>query len=120
MIVVYGQFSTLAFAVNGYLALRVCYPQAVLTELLRVKGFFSYAVCCAGNWGIHLAWMVWLVASGHITPADPWSFAPCVYVAMLASVVNDDIVLLRWLWNRSGNVGDEAAQAKSGSNKKKN
>ena len=96
MIVVYGNISTVAYLVNAYLALRVLYsPSSRSMISLCVLAFWSYIVCCAGNWGIHLIWIV----NGIVTMSFSW--AAVAYIAAVLFVVNDDIVLLRWLWNRS-------------------
>lgn len=96
MIVVYGNFSTVAYLVNAYLALRVLYaPNSRSMRILCRVGFWSYVLCCAGNWGIHLIWFL----NGIQTMSFTWAALP--YIVAVMFIVNDDIVLLRWLWKRS-------------------
>lgn len=104
MIVVYGNFSTVAYLVNAYLALRVLYsPNSKSMTSLCMLAFWSYVLCCVGNWGIHLIWIV----NGIITMSFSW--VAIAYIGAILFVVNDDIVLLCWLWKRSspGAEGEE-------------
>ena len=50
-IVIYAIFSTFAFIVNIYLALRLIYFDKYYLKILASISSFIYQVCCALNWG---------------------------------------------------------------------
>lgn len=93
MSIVYGLFSTITFAVNCYLALRVVYPKSFLVTLLRWFGLVTYVACCGLNWSSHLYWLLVL--------SDVYSIFTLAYVALLVFVVRDDVILILWLIRRS-------------------
>ena len=83
MLLFYCYISALSFPVNLYLGLRFCFNDA--PARLRVISKYTYAVGCLLNWS--LQWRLFEASTE----------AYC-YVALLALIVYDDIVLLRWLW----------------------
>eukprot|EP00736_Rhodelphis_marinus_P013946 Rmarinus@m.14230 len=94
MINVYGFFSTIACVVNFYLALRVIYPErGWFTEIIRILSFWVYLIVCILNWVWHTCWFVNLFLEGI------YSIVACVYFLSLALVVQDDIKLMKWLWD---------------------
>ncbi len=102
MIVFYGMCSTVAYPVNAYLALRVVYPKAKwLTGLVKLS-MWTYVVCCAVNWTAHGLWLVGLVINMDI------SAAPLLYLVPVAVMINDDIVLMKWLIKRSAPMAAES------------
>ena len=88
MLYLYGCFSTVAFSVNGYLALRVVYPRSVLTSILCKVALVTYLICCTMNWSIHAIWLY--------TTHD-FSIVSVVYLMCMAFLIHDDIVLIKWL-----------------------
>eukprot|EP00730_Choanoeca_flexa_P001571 TRINITY_DN10692_c0_g3_i1.p1 TRINITY_DN10692_c0_g3~~TRINITY_DN10692_c0_g3_i1.p1 ORF type:complete len:321 (+),score=39.05 TRINITY_DN10692_c0_g3_i1:121-1083(+) len=97
-LMLYGFWSTIAFPVNAFLALRVLYPTSwALKPFARVSAAI-YAVCCFFNWLLHVTWLIdgtlltrdWTLQSGLING---------VYLLLTSSLVNDDLVLLTWLFN---------------------
>ena len=96
MIVVYGNFITVAYLVNAYLALRVLYPpNSRMMNLLCLMAFCSYVLCCTGNWGVHLIWFL------HGLKTLSFSVAALPYLVAVRFLASGDIVLLQWLWERS-------------------
>eukprot|EP00735_Rhodelphis_limneticus_P001887 TRINITY_DN1259_c0_g1::TRINITY_DN1259_c0_g1_i1::g.26863::m.26863 TRINITY_DN1259_c0_g1::TRINITY_DN1259_c0_g1_i1::g.26863 ORF type:complete len:348 (-),score=69.62 TRINITY_DN1259_c0_g1_i1:14-997(-) len=94
MINVYGAFSALAFLVNFYLAMRVIYPdRRPFMEFIRICAFWTYFFACAGNWTWHACWAINLLLGGNL------SITAIIYLCSLAFVGQDDIVLMKWLWN---------------------
>lgn len=91
MAVLYGLFSSAAFPVNAYLALRVVYPRAKWMPILVHLSLWTYLFCCALNWGIHLIWLFRLVQGLE------FSVYPLLYLVAVYFMVRDDIVLISWL-----------------------
>lgn len=92
--VLYGLFSSAAFPVNVFLALRVVYPKAKWLHSLARFSLCTYVVCCTLNWSIHAVWLVRILFD--------WSFSiyPLLYMVAIYFMVTDDIVLIKWLSNR--------------------
>lgn len=92
--VLYGLFSSAAFPVNIYLALRVVYPKARWMPILVHVSLWVYILCCILNWGIHLVWIFRVVSQ--------WEFSvvPLLYLVAVYFMVNDDIILISWLIKR--------------------
>ena len=95
MALLYGIFSSVAFCVNAYLALRVAYPKAKWLPALVHLSLWPYILLCAINWSIHAVWLVSLIVTWDV------SIASVLYLFAIANMINDDIVLIRWLWKRS-------------------
>lgn len=83
MLLLYTYFSAIAFPVNLYLGLRLCYDVAWLRKIAK----YIYSISCALNWYVQYQWFT----------VEPSVMA---YVTLLSVIVFDDIVLLRWLWNK--------------------
>ncbi len=92
--ILYGLFSSAAFPVNIYLALRVVYPNAKWMPVLVHVSLWTYILCCILNWSIHAVWVFRLVSQ--------WQFSviPLFYLGAVCFMVNDDIILLSWLVKR--------------------
>lgn len=86
MLLYYCYLSALSFPVNLYLGLRFCSKE----EPLRLKAIakYTYALGCLLNWSLQYKLF------------DNSTEAYC-YLALLALIVYDDLVLLRWLWRSS-------------------
>lgn len=83
MLLLYTYFSAIAFPVNLYLGLRLCYDVPWLRKIAK----YIYFISCALNWYVQYQWFT----------VEPSVMA---YVTLLSVIVFDDIVLLRWLWNK--------------------
>ncbi len=94
MAILYGIFSTMAYLVNAYLALRVVYTDTRWLRLLVKMSLWPYVLCCALNWTVHLVWMVSLIVGFHISVYN------VLYFLTILLLVNDDIVLIKWLIKR--------------------
>lgn len=95
MSVLYGTLSSVSFSVNAYLALRVVYPKSKWLMPLAKFSLWTYIACCAGNWLAHGLWMVGIIISLEL------SIFNLLYMVAIFFMVNDDIVLIKWLVNRS-------------------
>ena len=100
MAIIYGLFSSAAFPVNAYLALRVVYPKAKWMPILVHISLWTYILCCIMNWGFHLIWLFRVIAN--------WDFSvfPLLYLAPIYFVVNDDLILIKWLAKRRTSTSD--------------
>lgn len=95
MSVLYAVFSTVAYSVNAYLAFRVVYPKALwLNHLVKIS-LWTYLLCCACNWSIHVLWLI------NLAKSVQFSVFNILYIFVLAVIVHDDIVLIKWLMNKS-------------------
>ena len=100
MAVLYAIFSTVAYSVNAYLAFRVVYPKASWLKWLVKISLWTYLLCCACNWSVHALWLVNLLTSFQISVFN------FLYAIVLAAIVHDDIVLIKWLMNKSSPMAD--------------
>lgn len=85
MLLYYCYVSALSFPVNLYLGLRFCCSED--PEQLRIVAKYVYAFGCLFNWTLQ-----WKLFDG--------STESLCYLALLALIVYDDVVLLKWLWKR--------------------
>ena len=97
----YGNISTISFLVNAYLALRVVYPKARFVNVLCFLSLATYLVCCGLNWSILIMWLF-----GYWGQFD-FSFFNILYLFTLLFLVNDDIVLIKWLLRQNSPINDK-------------
>ena len=91
-LVVYAVFSTFAYLVNLLLASRFLSVHAWAAFTMSILALAVYVSCLAINW----AWQVWFLgALWH--SGDGHKLKICIYVAFIALVAYDDIVLVGWL-----------------------
>ena len=95
MTLLYGTFSTIAFPVNAYLALRVVYSNAKWMTALIKLSLWTYVLCCAINWSAHAFWLF------RISVTFELSIYALLYILAVSVIINDDIVLIKWLIKRS-------------------
>jgi hypothetical protein len=88
----YGVWSCLAWPVNLFLALRVVYPKAAWMGTYAHFAFVVYCICCFANWSQHLLWIL----ENGINGVLRWQ--EILYVSSLSIIVNDDLILLSWLY----------------------
>ncbi len=101
MAVLYAIFSTVAFSVNAYLALRVVYPKAAWLNWLVKVSLCTYLLCCACNWTIHLVWFFNLIVTFQ------YSIYNLLYSLVIAFIIHDDVVLIKWLLRKSSPGANE-------------
>ncbi|KNC75365.1 hypothetical protein SARC_12110 [Sphaeroforma arctica JP610] len=108
MINIYAFFSTLAFTTNLFLALRVMYAKTHPTVMrgLAMWSFVVYLAACTGNWILQGWWLLRHVIDLRL------SIPALFYMLFLALVINDDIVLLRWLYQAGFETQDTSATTK--------
>ncbi len=87
LLVYYTYFSALAFPVNLYLGLRLCF-ELHPDWLVEFRNFCKwwYLALCATNWAVQ----------AYLTSA--LSLEVGVYTTMILLIVMDDVVLLKWLF----------------------
>lgn len=91
MAVMYGCFSSIPYLVNAYLGLRVVYSKRWwMYELCRFS-LIMYLLCCFLNWLAHSLWLM-----GYWGNTD-FSLPIILYLLMVMTMINDDIVLIKWL-----------------------
>lgn len=95
MAVLYGIFSTMPFLVNAYLGLRVVYSKGDWLHILVKMSLWPYLLCCACNWTVHLMWFCSLAYYFEL------SIVNVLYLLAISTMVNDDIVLIKWLSKKS-------------------
>ena len=106
MLVLYGICSTVSYLVNAYLALRVVYPKAGWLKVLCKLSLATYLVCCGFNWTIQGMYI-----TGFWWDRD-YSLYTLLYPLLIATIVHDDIVLMRWLFRQSSPMADNAKHKK--------
>jgi len=90
LLVYYTYFSALAWPVNLYLGLRLCFEiHPTWLEELRWYCKWWYAVTCSSNWITQM----FLISSLNIETG--------IYTSMIVLIVLDDIILLKWLFKNS-------------------
>ena len=92
LIVLYAIFSSITFLVNFYLAYRVHSTNNLHKYYLSVIANNIYILSCLINWLIqlYLFYGIFLLIPIYHT---------IIYLAFLYSVVSDDIILIKWLYN---------------------
>ncbi len=98
MALLYGIFSSIAYLVNAYLALRVVYSNTWWLPILVQLSLWPYILCCICNWTVHFIWLVSLILNWEL------SIINIVYLLAIGTMVNDDIILIRWLIKRSSPI----------------
>ena len=87
LLVYYTYFSALAWPVNLYLGLRLCFEiEPYWLMDLRWYSKWWYAILCTINWGVQM----YLLSSLNIEAG--------VYTLMIILIIVDDIILLKWLF----------------------
>jgi hypothetical protein len=94
LISMYGIFSGFSFLVNGYLGIRVMFP-----EYKHLKGFctftyINYVICCALNWSFQIYHLIMSFHDYHVVYKLLFGF-------MLSNIIYDDLYLLHYLHKNS-------------------
>lgn len=90
-LLMYGAFSTLAFPVNTFLAMRCTNPASAAVGVLARVSLVLYVLVCACNWGLHALWLVDGTRRGVLSAAE------YLYALSLYLFIRDDLVLMGWL-----------------------
>ena len=102
MAVLYGSFSSVPYLVNAYLGLRVVYSKKWwMYELCRAS-LITYIICCCLNWLTHLLWILGYWGNSEL------SLPIILYLVLMMAMVNDDIVLIKWLLRKSSPMASAA------------
>lgn len=88
-IMVYAVWSTFAYLVNLLLASRFIQTTAFISMTLSALALMIYAACCALNW----SWQAWFLSGVFVDHP----FQVLAYVGLMAMLIWDDIVLMKWL-----------------------
>ena len=102
LIVIYTIFSCIPYLVNSYLALRFFYNKGDnlstnekrnnnILDINRRMAYYIYLICCFFSWLYHIDFFIKRLIVGDLT------IDYIIYYALLVPIVNDDIILLRWL-----------------------
>ena len=92
LIVLYGIFSSLSFSVNFYLGYRVHSTNNLHKYYLSTIANSVYIISCLINWLIQLYLFYGIFSLIPI-------YHTIIYLAFIYSVVSDDIILIKWLYN---------------------
>ena len=92
-IVIYAIFSDFAYLVNLLLASRFMNIDSSLSMYLSIFAGLIYFVCCCINWSWQVGYLKKLIFAGL------WSVY--LYIPMLAVIIRDDLVLLKWLYDNA-------------------
>ena len=84
-IVIYTVFSSFAYMVNGFLAMRTFVKQKWM-ELVAKYSAYIYIGCCIINW-------IWQII---ILTELSWSLL-VLYTSLLMLIIYDDIILIKYL-----------------------
>jgi len=86
-------FSSMAFLVNLFLAVRVVYPKRIETFLLSIIALYNYIILCIINWSIHYYMFFYAFVSNNFD--KNYMF----YFIIFHIIMRDDLVLMGWLKN---------------------
>ena len=100
MIATYGALSSMSGLVNAYLALRVVYRNSKKMKILCYLSLVTYVFVCGINWTFQLSWLI------GILKAFDHSIFSILYMATLVFIINDDIVLIKWLLKQSSPMAE--------------
>ena len=94
LMMMYGFFSTLAWMVNLFLALRVVIPKSGAVSALAHIAAIVYVAVCAGNWSLQL---IALAASALSLDGLAPSWGLLLWAISMLPLISDDVKLIGWL-----------------------
>jgi len=100
MIALYGAWSSLAWPVNLFLALRCVFDSEWWMQYLAYASLITYICSCFINWSWHLHWLSDQIFVKYVL-LDWYGLCVLLYALSIAVVARDDIVLMSWLWRRA-------------------
>ena len=136
-IVIYAIFSDFAYLVNLLLASRFMNIDSSLSMYLSIFAGLIYFVCCCINWSWQVGYLKKLVFGGLWSVYLYVHSQTCLsrsnecahtntqnrYIPMLAVIIRDDLVLLKWLYDNAkkkrGQLGSQQSPSPSVNNTKK-
>ena len=83
----YGAFSSISFMVNFYLGIRFVIKNPNTLNNIRLASIVSYIITITLN----------LTSHTYIILSNPFHYGVLLYLTVLIPIVNDDIVLMKWL-----------------------
>jgi len=92
LIVLYAIFSSLTFMVNFYLGNRVHCYNIVFKYYISLIANFIYILSCIINWLLQLYLFFGIIWTIPL-------YQTILYICFLYSVVKDDLILMRWLYD---------------------
>jgi hypothetical protein len=95
---VYCIFSSYAFGVNLFLALRLIKPLSSLKSFISYN-LYSYGLLLAANWGYQIYNLFY-------KPGIQWTNDAYVYIFLMLFIANDDIKLMRFLHHQLQKVNN--------------
>ena len=95
---VYCIFSSYAFGVNLFLALRLIKPLSSLQSFISYN-LYSYGILLAANWGYQINNLFY-------RPDIQWSNDVYIYIFLMLFIANDDIKLMRFLYHQLQKVNN--------------
>ena len=98
LLLIYSIMSCYSFLVNLYLGLRFFINKNNILDkiinTIRIMSYYIYIICCGINWSIQL----YLIGKTIFNQLFNYSYL--IYCLLLTIVINDDIVLIKWLKNK--------------------
>lgn len=96
---IYTLMSTFPFLVNSYLGLRFIQTKEnsninIFIDKIRVMAYYIYLSTCFFNWLVH-----GLLVSNKIYNFN-LELPYIIYLFLLIPIINDDLILLNWLYNK--------------------
>jgi len=95
---VYCIFSSYAFGVNLFLALRLIKPLSSLKSFIGYN-LYSYGLLLAANWGYQ-------IYNLYYRPDNKWTNDVYIYIFLMLFIANDDIKLIRFLQHQLQKVNN--------------
>jgi hypothetical protein len=107
LMMMYGFFSTLAWIVNLFLALRVVVPKSPVVTTIAHLASMVYVAVCACNWSLQF-----IALAAHVLSLD--GFTPEIGLFLwgvsMIPLVHDDIILIKWLYAFDPKVEEKKSQ----------
>ena len=91
LVFINAYFSSMAFLVNLFLAVRIVYPKNIITYILSIISLFNYIIVCVLNWGIHY----FTFYNTYMTNNFDKSYI--YYFIIFHLIMRDDLILMKWL-----------------------
>lgn len=97
VLLIYTILSSYSFIVNFNLGIRF-FNWKKLTDITTILSYYIYCLCCFVNWGSHA-----IIYSNKLI-TNTLNIKYIIYLFIIGFVVNDDIVLIRWLYKRKNKI----------------
>ena len=97
VLLIYTILSSYSFIVNFNLGIRF-FKWKKITDITTYLSYYIYCLCCFVNWGSHA-----IIYSNKLI-TNTLNIRYIIYLFIIGFVVNDDIVLIKWLYKRKNQV----------------